>query len=364
MSAHDDAWTARESRVCVVTGVRQQGSPEPGPLLATGDPALSDAVQATALALGVDLEVVRDVEAQRGTWRAAPLRLVGADLVEQCARAESLEATIVVGMSQSVLLEASSRLRLPAMLLPHSSDALAEVLVSHKTARPKGRGLCLLGASGGVGASSLAVALSAAAVAAGVRSAVVELARFGGGIDLLFGAETRPGLRWADLAQASGQIGALDGRLLASDGVSVLALDRRNPIHPSGGAVEAVLTGLRRTHDLVVVDGGRDGVPDGLGRGVRQVLVVAADVASVAAGRMQLARMDLCAPGVVVRSGPSRTLPPPAVAEALGLELLGVVRHDKAVPRLAESGSFVASRAAASFRRDARRLWEVLSDDH
>ena len=364
MTVNSGAGTVRESRVWVVTGIRQQGSPQPGPLLATGDPTLSDAVEATALALGVALEVVRDVEAQRVKWRAAPLRLVGADLVEQVVRAESIDPTIVVGMSQSLLLEASSRLRLPAMLLPQSSDALAEVLVSHKTAGPKGRGLCLLGASGGVGTSSLAVALARSAAAAGVRSAVVELARFGGGIDLLFGAETRPGLRWADLAQASGQIGALDGRLLVSDGVSVLALDRRNPVHPAGGAVEAVLTGLRRSHDLVVVDGGREGVPDGLGRGVRQVLVVAADVASVAAGRMQLARLDLSAPGVVVRTGPSRALPPAAVAEALGLELLGVVRHDKAVPRLAESGSCIASRAAASYRRDARHLWEVLSDDH
>lgn len=363
MAPRGDARRARESRVGVVTVVRQPPGRELPPLLATRDPALSDAVQATALALGVDIEVVGRLEQVRGAWRSAPLRLIGADVAAGLVHAETTEATFLVGASQSQLLEASSRLRLPALLLPQSSDALAEALVSHRTSRPKGRGVCLLGASGGVGTSSLVMGLAAAAASAGRRTAAVELAPFGGGLDLLVGAETRPGLRWADLAKASGQIGALDGRLLVRDSVSVLALDRAHPAQPPPGAVGAVLTALRRTHDVVVIDGGRGGVPAGVGRETRVVLVVASDVSSVAAGRMLLAAGDLESPRLVVRTGPSRTLPPAAVAEALGLELLGVVRHDRAVPRLAQAGAWPGSRSAAHFRRDTARIWEAMSDD-
>ena len=53
--------------------------------------------------------------------------------------------------------------------------------------------LALIGASGGLGVSCLTVALSTRAADTGLRSAAVELAGCGGGLDLLFGAENSGG---------------------------------------------------------------------------------------------------------------------------------------------------------------------------
>ena len=52
------------------------------------------------------------------------------------------------------------------------------------------------------------------------------------------------------------------------------------------------------------------------------------------------------------------TIPPEAVADALGLPLAGVIRDDPRVPQLAAQGASVGSRPAARLRRDAMRLFE------
>lgn len=111
------------------------------------------------------------------------------------------------------------------------------------------------------------------------------------------------------------------------------------------------------------VDGGRGNVPPpGIADGSRdqQVLVVGADVTSVAASRTAAERHGLTSARLVVRTGPGRMLPPESVAEALGLELLGTIRHDPSVPELAACGGSVASRRARRFRADTRAVWEAM----
>lgn len=332
-------------------------TPAPRPLLATRDPALTEAVLATALALGVDVDVVRDRQELRRTWGAAKLRLLGADMAARAAGLESSGGTWVVGTGEPGLLQASAQLRAPVLALPQATAELAEVLSGHLDAGARARAFAVVGGSGGLGASSLVVALATAAAEGGGRSAAVELVRCGGGLDLLFGAEMREGLRWDELGRAEGQLGDLAGHLLDADGVDVLALDRHRPEPPDDAAVTAVLGSLVRSHSSVFVDA--DAADVG-GRELQVLLVVGADVAAVAAARMRVERWGLESARLVVRSGPGRSLPVDAVAESLGMEPLGHVRHDKAVPRLAAAGSSVASRPARGFRRDVRALWEGL----
>nr|WP_255622671.1 septum site-determining protein Ssd [Tessaracoccus sp. OS52] len=337
------------------------GASAPPALLGTRDPALTEAVLATAVALGVQVEVVQDRDELRRGWAAAPVRLLGSDMAARAAVLERLAGTYVVGVADQSLLAASAQLRAPALALPDATAELADVLAGHLQGESGGLLLAVVGASGGLGVSSLVVGLATVAAAAGTRSAAVELAECGGGLDLLFGAETREGLRWDGLGQAQGQLGDLDGHLLSTDGVDVLALDRRRPAHPDAAAVAAVLGSLARTHGAVFIDAGSAGNARLDAHGTQTLLVVGADVASVASARMVVERRGLESARLVVRSGPGRTLPAEAVAESLGMGLLGEVRHDKALLRLAQSGGSVASAQARRFRRDAQRLWEGIS---
>ena len=327
-----------------------------GPLLATREAALADSVLATTLALGIDLEVVTEREELRRRWRTATLRLVGADMASRAAALGVMPGVWVVGFDSEELLPASAELGAPALLLPEESQRLAEVLSDELPGRDAAQTLALTGASGGLGVSSLAVALATRAAETGLRSVAVELASCGGGLDLLFGVETQEGMTWEELRHAVGEIGDLTPHLVPAERVSVLALGRPHGDSPDEAALSAVLRSLERSHDLVVVDTGDGTRLAELGRRVVPLLMVGADVRSVAAARMRARRIDLTGALLVVRVGKGRGLPPEAVSDALGLPLAGVVRDDSKVPRLAAQGASVGSRPAARLRRDSARL--------
>lgn len=333
---------------------------DPECLLATRDPGLVDAVQATALALGTAVVVAGDREDLRQLWPGAGVRLVAPDMVSRAV--DLLPAggqTWVVGQAGSALLAASAELQAPALALPEASARLAEVLARRPDQEPRAAVVAVVGGSGGVGASSLAVAVALLVARRGKRVAVVEMAHCGGGIDLLLGLEASPGLRWSDLANASGELGSLDDQLVSGKGVSVLALGRESDDHPTRGALDAVLRCLGRSHDMVVVDAGDGRRLAWLGD-AHPLVVVAANVRGVAAARMVAGQGELARAHLLVRTGPGSTLPAEAVAEALGLPLMGIVRHDRAVPRLAGAGAGITSGPARRFRRDVTKLVDGL----
>lgn len=114
----------------------------------------------------------------------------------------------------------------------------------------------VLGASGGLGASSLTSALALRAGDAGRGAVVVDGVRLGGGVDVTMGLEQEDGLRWPDLARVRGAVdgGQLLGRLPATGRVRALSFDRTRPSRPSPQAVRSVLAGLGAACPLVAVD--------------------------------------------------------------------------------------------------------------
>lgn len=341
-------------------GVVRTTSKDSSCLLVTRDASLVDAVSATALALGVPLDVAGDREELRALWTGAGLRLVGPDMAARVAALAAPRAhTWVVGQADSALIAASTELGAPVIALPQSSSELAEVMSLRGGPEPHAQQVAFVGGSGGVGTSSLSVGVSLLAARRGQKVATVELADCGGGLDLLFGLEADAGVRWKDLAAASGELGGLDELLVRGDGVSVLALDRDVSATPTKGAVDAVLRSLARSHELVVLDAGNGEHLQWAGEGY-VVVVVAAHVRGVAAARMLLERHDSTGAQVLVRTGPGSPLPAEAVAAALGLPMLGVVRHDPAVTRLASSGASIMSGPARRFRRDVRGIVDGL----
>lgn len=113
----------------------------------------------------------------------------------------------------------------------------------------------MVGATGGVGATTLAALLARRRAADGRRVALVDLDHGHGGIEVLLGVEDRPGARWADLQDVRGTVAPadLEGVLPRWEGVEVLSGDRGGE-DPCAAAVEAVWGGLVGGCASVVVD--------------------------------------------------------------------------------------------------------------
>lgn len=110
----------------------------------------------------------------------------------------------------------------------------------------------VVGASGGLGASTLALAVGRRLAATGPPSVVVDLDLLRGGLEVTAGTEHLPGRRWDDLRHARGHLqpDALLPVLPAEDGCSVLsARGGAPPGVPTDAAVDVVaslLTGPAR----------------------------------------------------------------------------------------------------------------------
>lgn len=198
------------------------------PLLITRDPRVLDSVLAACTSQGITPEVARDDESVQRWWRTARLVLVGGDQAPAVAGLGLPARTGVhlVGHRRDELIGWSVPLDASVIVLPEHVGLLGSVLeVRPHEGAGDGRLVRVVGGSGGVGASTLTAAL--AQVASGRMSSVaVELDPCGGGLDLLFGAETAPGWRWGDLRAAAGHVEGLAGRLPNVSGVDVLAHGR------------------------------------------------------------------------------------------------------------------------------------------
>lgn len=326
-------------------------------LLVARDEQLIEAVEASALALGVSLVIARDSAESAQLWSAAVLRLVAVEMVGRIARLGEVSPTVLVGTDANELVSASAELGYPVILLPDGSKRLADVLAAAMSeTESTALTLSLIGASGGLGTSTLAVSLALVAAHYKQRCVAVELAKNGSGLDLLVGQEFGAGVRWSDLLSARGELGPLDESLLSVERAWLLPLGRENPELPSAPAIRAVLSSLRRSLDLIVVDAGNEPLTEA----DVQVLLVGADVRCVAAARAMAQRTGLTPSAVVVRTGPGRRLSPSAVSAALGVPALGVLREDSNVARAAELAQPPLGLHTRRYRKDVERIWAGL----
>ncbi len=317
-------------------------------LVLSVDPVLTRHVLSVVAAVGLPLEQASTDDELRRSWRSAGAVLVGLDQAERVSalRLPTRSEVYVVGRDddRTPAHAWSTRLRAAVATLPGGAQDLATALSALATA---GRGdvVALIGGSGGVGTSTLAAALALEAARAGRPTLLLDTDTAGGGIDVLLGAEHLSGWRWDRLEAARGHLGDLAGQLPHSDGVDVLATDRRAPadtvLRPE--QVGAVLDSAQRSHALTVVD-----LPRHLGPGHEEVLVragtvllvVRADVRGVAAadGTARSLVPRCRSLEVVVRAGRGHGVDPALIADALDLPLAGVLEEDHTVLAAAERG--------------------------
>lgn len=314
--------------------------PTARPLLVTADSGLQDAVLAVAAEARVEVTVAAEVGAAATLWAAAPLVLLDAGLVEPALRTLAVPRPGLVVVSRAIedpeiwrhLVAIGAE---HVVELPQGAPWLFERFGRSLDTDPTAGLVVVAGAVGGAGVSTLAAALAWHARSAGAPAVLVDLDPWGGGIDLVVGAEDAAGARWDELAGITGRV---DERVLLdalpnADGLPLLSWPTDSDLEPGPGAVSQVLDALCRRPGLVVVDAGRTADPRAavaLAKCQTLVLVVPLRVRAVAAARRILRRLPAhVAPMVAVREPAPGGLSPDDVASALGVPVSVVLPDDR-----------------------------------
>lgn len=336
--------------------------------LITAREDLTGDVRRLAALAAVSVDVVPAGDQVRSAWRSALLVVVGSDTAPALAAAGTprRDGVVIVTSAEpdpalwrsAVALGASLVLTLPAderHLVEQISDMTEERTSGGST-------VAVIGGCGGAGASTLAAALAVTSARVG-SALLVDGDRFGGGLDVLVGAEQSVGTRWPELAGTRGRLSAaaLIDALVRVDGWALLSCDRAGYGALSAEAAAAVMAAAARGFRSVVVDlpHALDEVSAVLAAGADQVLVVVpATVRAVAAAATVATRLlSQCAQvRLVVRDAHSGRLSAAEIADVLGLPLATTFRSEASVAAAAERGQPPLGRARGSLHDACRDL--------
>ena len=316
-----------------------------GILAVLAEPALREEVDRIAAAVGVRVVHADSTSPiPRKTWLAAAAVVLDEAAAEGCVRAGLPRRAHVIVATDSepaattwaAAIEVGARhvLRLPAQ----ERDLVRELADAGESARGDGalgEVVAVIGGRGGAGASLFAAALAHVAT----EPLLVDLDPWGGGIDLLLGGETAPGVRWPDLALRGGRLNwsAVREALPRHRGICMLSGTRRG-YELDAAAAEAVIDAGRRGGATVVCDLPRrftDAAQTALDTADLVVLVSPCDVRACAATATIAAVLTAINPnvGLVVRGPSPGGLRADEVAGIAGVPLLASMRPS---PRLAE----------------------------
>lgn len=234
-------------------------------VLLAGDPTLTEDLTRLAAAAGCALRVVTEAGLLRADWDRWPVVLVAADRGRDLgvAALPRREGVVLVGRDledPGVWQRAIEAGAEHVALLPDAEqwlvDRLADAAFLDPAAAPAGRCIGVIAGRGGAGGTVLACALALTGLRRGLRTTLVDADPLGGGIDLVLGAEDRPGLRWPDLTAARGRLpaGSLADALPTVGELVLLSWDRDGEATVPVPAMAALMDAAQRSSDLVVVD--------------------------------------------------------------------------------------------------------------
>jgi secretion/DNA translocation related CpaE-like protein len=251
-------------------------------------------------------------------------------------------------------------------VIPDSRDWL----VAHLSAPVTKKGLCVavIPGSGGAGASLLSVGLAFHARQLFSDVVLVDLDESSAGLDIVFGIETQPGMRWQDFHSLTGSISGSDilRGLPARDGVALLTHN------DSKSTAEKFVPGwiiqqLRGVSGLVIID---------FPRFTNQIAAVEilqqCDVAFVvspstvrgsATTKIAISKISKYVTNteLVIRSLPGTNLDALRIAQSLDAPLAGVVNSDSRIVEQIEQGFGVAGIHLGGFTRSLNALAQRLA---
>jgi secretion/DNA translocation related CpaE-like protein len=317
------------------------------PLVVSTDDGLVDDLLRLLAAAGAEAELATGGPALRRGHRDAPLVLVGADALgsgglRSLPRRPGL---VVVATGELPAAEWARAVELGAervaVLPADESWLLARVAAAVRSPVERGWLVAVGGCCGGAGASTVATAV---ALAAAPDVLLVDGDPWGGGLDLVLGAERADGLRWPDLAGLRGRVSgdALLAALPEIGGVHVLAHSRDDPGPAPDDAVLAVTEAARSAGCPVVVDLSR-GAPGGasavLGEADLAVLVVPGRLRAATAARLLVdAPGSLWSAAHVVVGRIPGGLSCADVADLVGRPVVAELAHDRSAAPRGERG--------------------------
>ncbi|OBK50782.1 septum site-determining protein Ssd [Mycobacterium kubicae] len=335
------------------------------------DPELREGLDRVAAAVGVRVVHTGDRDAvSRKTWSAAAAVVLDEAAADRCGQLglprRGHVSVLTVAEPGSVTWAAAIKagahqvLTMPAQEHDLIRD-LAEAAETVRDTALRGQVVAVIGGCGGAGASWFSVALARVATDA----LLVDLDPWGGGIDLLLGAEGVSGLRWPDLAVQGGRLNfsAVREALPRHRGVSVLSGTRRS-YELDAGAVDAVIDAGRRGGVTVVCDVPRrmtDAAEYALDTADLVVLLTPCDVRSCAATAAIAPILATINPniGLVVRGPSPGGLRAAELADITGVPLLASMRaHPRLAEQLERGGLRLGRRSALT--EAARRVLGVL----
>lgn len=347
------------------------------PLLVTADEQLLDSLLRLAAAAGVTPQVATDVAAARRSWSVASLVVLGVDQVAAAVAAGLPRRPTVAVVSDhstddTVWQHAVAVGAEQVLVLPDAAEHLLAVLGDGGDSAGTGATtVAVVGGCGGAGASTFSAALALTAAERGHPALLVDADPLGGGIDLVMGREDTAGLRWPDLAGASGRLSAPALRQAlpqAEQHLSVLSWGREDLSSVPAASMRAVVQAGQRGHDVVVVDLPRhlDAASEEALIRVDQVLVVVpAQVRAVAAAHRVVAALRELSPRLhaVVR-GPGPTgLDGLLVAESLQVPLGAEMRSERGLAESLDLGLGPLRRRRGPLRACALDVLNMLGAD-
>ena len=324
------------------------------PLLVSSSLPLIDEVVRLASTVALEVQVASDLSAAAAHWLGAPLVVIGSDVVADSSalgrRARVIVAHLEDGDDDAAAQRDMWRFAVEVgaehvVELPDGERWLLDSLRECAEGPPRnGTVIALLGGSGGVGTSTLSVNTAVTASRRGLRSLLVDADPWGGGLDLVLGAEDVTGARWSDLHNVSGHLpsGHLDAALPRVSDISVLACARTDDGLPPHETMTAVLESGRRSHDLVIVDCSRcadDLLAVVLSSSDAAVLLVGDHVRATAAAARRHAWLRTKVGAVrVVHACSPRGISSDDVSRALGVELVASIPHVPSMTIRADEG--------------------------
>lgn len=338
-------------------------------LILLGDPTLADNADRVAAAVG--LRPVRTASPARKMWRTAAAVILDEIAARDCVlgglpRRPGVMLVTDAGTSASAWSAAIDIGAQRVCSLPAQESELVRYLAEAADCDPatsgSGRVIAVTGGRGGGGASIFAATLALRARGA----LLLDLDPIGGGLDLVLGAESIPGLRWPDLNTGGGRLSWASVRdaLPCHRGVSVLS--GTSVFHEiDTAAAGSVLDAACRTGVTVICD-----VPRQLGQaGVYAVeaadlvcVVTPCDVRGIAGAAASAGVLRTLNPnvGLVVRGPAPGGLQAADAAEVVGAPLLAAMRAEPAVARDLEQGG-LRLRPRSALANAARAVLEVLA---
>jgi secretion/DNA translocation related CpaE-like protein len=351
----------------------------PGVLAVLADSSLRDEVDRVTAAVGarvVHAAVVSllgsssPTPVSRQTWSAAAAVVLDETAASRCSKAALPRRSHVVLVSAAAPAPATWAAAIAigaqqVLMLPAQEGELVRELADageDADGRRRGEVIAVVGGRGGAGVSMFAAALAQTAKDA----LLVDLDPWGGGIDLLLGGESAPGLRWPDLAVQSGRLNwpAVQEALPRRRGVSVLS-GTRCAVELESRPVEAVIDAGRRGGATVICDVPRrltDAAQTALETADLVVLVSPCDVRACAATATIAPVLSVVNPniGLVVRGPSPGGLRAADVAATAGIPLLASMRAEPRIAEQLEHGGLRLGRRSA-LAAAARRVLAVLS---